>query len=101
MTERQFDEICGHSFVKKDNISVEEFLKTLFIKSTDYSFSDIQNAFKLLAKDNATHLKLSKIRKILEKSNLTEMEIVFLTNQLSSYTNSEGKVNYKKNSFST
>lgn len=95
MGEGQFEEICAKLFGKKDTIVLEDFMKLFVIKPTDYTLTDVVNAFKLLAKDDDKFIKMSKIKKILEKSGLSEMEIIFLTSQLSGYTNTEGKVNYQ------
>ena len=65
-------------FNKKELINFEEFLKIFNLKLTDYTFQDVTNAFKLLAKDDDKYIPLSKIKKILSKNGLEDKEIDFL-----------------------
>lgn len=57
-------------FSKKELIGFEEFLKIFNLKLTDYTFNDVRNAFKLLAKDDDKYINLDKIKKILGKNGL-------------------------------
>ncbi|CAD8144616.1 unnamed protein product [Paramecium octaurelia] len=53
--QEQFDEMVQRIFGKKEQIGFEEFLKIFNLKLTDYTFNDVRNAFKLLAKDDDRH----------------------------------------------
>lgn len=57
-------------FNKKDLIGFDEFLKIFNLKLTDYTFNDVTNAFKLLAKDDDKYISLEKVKKILSKNGL-------------------------------
>jgi Ca2+-binding EF-hand superfamily protein len=57
-------------FNKKDLIGFEDFLKIFNLKLTDYTFNDVSNAFKLLAKDDDKYIGIEKIKKILSKNGL-------------------------------
>ena len=52
------------------------------LKLEDYTITDVKNAFKLLAGDDDKLISLDKIKSILERNGLSDMEIIFLTNQL-------------------
>ena len=43
-------------------------MKIFNLKLTDYTFNDVSNAFKLLAKDDDKYIPLEKIKKILAKN---------------------------------
>jgi len=64
------------------------------LKLEDYTITDVKNAFKLLAGDDDKLISLEKIKNILEKNGLSEMEVIFLTNQLSHHTEGNNMVNY-------
>lgn len=66
-------------FGKKEQIGFDEFLKIFSLKLTDYTFNDVRNAFKLLAKDDDRYIPLDKIKKILSKNGVSEEEVDFLT----------------------
>jgi len=53
-------------------------MKIFNLRLTDYSFNDVTNAFKLLAKDDDRYIPLEKIKKILIKNSVPEKEIEFL-----------------------
>jgi Ca2+-binding EF-hand superfamily protein len=57
-------------FNKKEQIVFDEFLKIFNLKLTDYTFNDVTNAFKLLAKDDDKFISIDKIKKILAKNGL-------------------------------
>ena len=75
-------------FNKKDLIGFDEFLKIFNLKLTDYTFNDVTNAFKLLAKDDDKYISLEKVKKILSKNGLAQKEIEFLIHQLEPFTDS-------------
>ena len=78
-------------------------MKIFNLKLQDYTFNDVSNAFKLLAKDDDKFIPLEKIKKILSKNGLAEKEIEFLIHQLEPFTDGQKRVNYKDflNSLST
>lgn len=82
-------------FNKKELIGFDEFLKIFNLKLTDYTFNDVSNAFKLLAKDDDKFLSIEKVKKILAKNGLGVKEIEFLTHQLEPFTDAQKRVNYK------
>ncbi len=49
------------------------------MKLTDYTFNDVKNAFKLIAKDDDKYIPLEKIKKCLNKNGISEEEVEFLT----------------------
>ena len=49
------------------------------LKLEDYTITDVKNAFKLLAGDDDKLISLDKIKSILERNGLSDMEIIFLT----------------------
>ncbi|KAL4436465.1 hypothetical protein ABPG74_003031 [Tetrahymena malaccensis] len=95
VTEEQFNEMVAKIFNKKEQIGFEEFLKIFNLKLTDYTFNDVSNAFKLLAKDDDKYISLEKVKKILAKNGLGQKEIEFLIHQLEPFTDSQKRVNYK------
>ena len=66
------------------------------MKLEDYSITDVKNAFKLLAKEDDKFIPLDTIKEILEENDLSEMDIIFLTNQLAPYTDTKKQVNYQE-----
>eukprot|EP01017_Pseudomicrothorax_dubius_P032717 TRINITY_DN430_c0_g1_i1.p1 TRINITY_DN430_c0_g1~~TRINITY_DN430_c0_g1_i1.p1 ORF type:complete len:145 (-),score=46.27 TRINITY_DN430_c0_g1_i1:118-552(-) len=96
LPEDQMAEIYVKLFSKKEWVSFEDFLKIFQLKLTDYTLTDVYNAFRVLAKDDDKYIKLSKIKKILEEHNLTEIEVIFLTNQLLPYTDGKGNVDFNE-----
>ncbi|KRX07948.1 hypothetical protein PPERSA_10336 [Pseudocohnilembus persalinus] len=93
----QFDEMADKIFKHKDSrINFDEFMKIFNLKMNDYSFNDVCNAFKLLAKDDDQYIPLEKVRNILSKNGLEESEINFLVQQLEQFTDSQKRVNYKQ-----
>jgi len=60
-------------------IGFDDFLKIFNLKLTDYTFNDVRNAFKLLAKDDDRYIPLDKIKKCLMKNGIPEEEVEFLT----------------------
>ena len=71
--------MVGRIFAKKEQIGFEDFLKIFNLKLNDYTFNDVKNAFKLLAKDDDRYIPLEKIKKVLTKNNLPASEVEFLT----------------------
>lgn len=71
-------ELIQKIFNKKELIDFNEFLKIFNLKLTDYTFNDVSNAFKLLAKDDDKYIPLDKIKKILGKNSMQEKDIEFL-----------------------
>lgn len=70
-------------------------MKVFDLKLQDYTPVDVRNAFRLIAKDDDKYLKMTKIKKILDKHGLSDVEIEFLTRQLQPFLESGGKVNYQ------
>jgi hypothetical protein len=50
------------------------------LKLEDYTITDVKNAFRLLAGEDDKLISLQKIKQILEKNGLSDMDIIFLTN---------------------
>lgn len=94
ITEEQFNDMISKLFQKKDTISFEEFMKIFQLKLQDYTTTDVKNAFRLIAKDDDNYIASSKIKKILDKHGLGDVEIQFLMRQLDKFTDSQGRVNY-------
>ncbi|CAD8056578.1 unnamed protein product (macronuclear) [Paramecium tetraurelia] len=92
--QEQFDEMVQRIFGKKEQIGFEEFLKIFNLKLTDYTFNDVRNAFKLLAKDDDRYIPLEKIKKVLLKNNVPAEEVEFLCHQLDPFTDTMKRVNY-------
>ena len=95
ITEKQSNELHNRLFNKKERIVFEDFLKIFNLKMVDYSATDVRNAFKLIAKDDDKYIPLSTLKGILEKSNMAEMDLVFLMNQLNPYTDNNGLINFQ------
>ena len=93
LTEEQFNEMANTLFQKKDQVQFDDFLKIFNLKLTEYSVVDVRNAFRLIAKDDDKYIPMEKIKKILEKQGMSEVEILFLTRQLEPYSEG-GKINY-------
>ena len=67
-------------FATQERITFDNFLQIFNLKLEDYTITDVKNAFKLLAGDDDKLISLDKIKSILERNGLSDMEIIFLTN---------------------
>ena len=94
-SEKQLEEFHQKLFSKKDAIEFTEFMNIFKLKMSDYTGQDVQNAFKLLARDDDKYIPQSLIKDILVKNGMTEVEVVFICNQLGPYTDQNGNVNYQ------
>ena len=79
-TDEQFKDICKQLFATNERITFDNFLQIFNLKLEDYTITDVKNAFKLLAGDDDKLISLDKIKSILERNGLSDMEIIFLTN---------------------
>jgi len=59
---------------------------------------DIKNAFRLLSKEyeHKGKIKLQRLKDILSEMNITDLEIVQLTTQLTSLTDENGYFNFEE-----
>ena len=96
ISEDQFNDMVSKLFVKKDTINFEEFMKIFQLRLPDYTPIDVKNAFRLLAKDDDNFISAVKIKKILDKHGLSDVEIQFLMRQLDKFTDGQGRVNYNE-----
>jgi calmodulin len=96
INEDQFNDMVSKLFAKKDTINFEEFMKIFQLKLPDYTTTDVKNAFRLLAKDDDNFIPAAKIKKILDKHGLSDVEIQFLMRQLDKFTDGQGRVNYNE-----
>jgi len=96
VSEKQLQDFHQKLFNKKDTIDFNEFMKIFSLKMNDYTATDVRNAFKLIAKDDDQLIPLSKIKDIMQKNGMSEMEILFLTNQLMAHTDSDGNLKYQE-----
>lgn len=96
INEDQFNDMVSKLFVKKDTINFEEFMKIFQLRLPDYTPIDVKNAFRLLAKDDDNFISAVKIKKILDKHGLSDVEIQFLMRQLDKFTDGQGRVNYNE-----
>jgi Ca2+-binding EF-hand superfamily protein len=95
ITEEQFNDMVSKLYTnKKETISFEEFMKIFQLKLQDYTTVDVKNAFRLIAKDDDNFIPSAKIKKILVKHGLGDVEIQFLMRQLDKFTDPQGRVNY-------
>ena len=94
LTEDQMNETFQKLFSKKEQINFEEFMVIFNLKMNDYKPVDVQNAFRLIAKEDDKYIPLAKIMKILQKQGMTEVEIQFLIRQLEPFSDNLGKINY-------
>lgn len=95
-TEEQFADIQQQLFSKKKRITFEDFLQIFNLKLEDYTITDVKNAFRLLAGEDDNLISLKKIKDILEKNGLSDMDIIFLTNQLMQHTDGNNMVKYQE-----
>ncbi len=93
-TEEQFNDICKQLFAVNERITFDNFLQIFNLKLEDYTITDVKNAFKLLAGDDDKLISLDKIKSILERNGLSDMEIIFLMNQLSTHCEGNNMVRY-------
>ena len=66
-------------FLKKEEISFNEFLSIFSLKSNNqYNEVDVKNAFRLLSKeyDRPGWIKLERVKEILTEMGQTEIEII-------------------------
>lgn len=96
ISEDQFNDMVGKLFIKKETINFEEFMKIFTLKLPDYTTTDVKNAFRLLAKDDDNYIPAAKIKKILDKHGLSDVEIQFLMRQMERFTDGQGRVNYNE-----
>lgn len=96
INEDQFNDMVKKLFVKKETINFEEFMKIFQLKLPDYTPVDVKNAFRLLAKDDDNFIPAAKIKKILDKHGLSDVEIQFLMRQLDKFTDTHQRVNYNE-----
>lgn len=94
INEDQFNDMVTKLFFKKETINFDEFMKIFQLKLPDYTTNDVKNAFRLLAKDDDKFIPAVKIKKILDKHGLSDVEIQFLMRQLDKFTDGQGRVDY-------
>lgn len=91
---QEFEEL----FAKKPLLNFNDFLSIFSLKSnSQFNEVDVKNSFRLLSKEYTRegHIKLDRVKEILNEMGLTDLEIVQLTTQLQSLCDDKGYFNFE------
>jgi Ca2+-binding EF-hand superfamily protein len=75
-------QMINRLFVKKSEITFEEFLGVFKLDLENYTPVDIKNAFGVLAKDSDSHIDIKIIDDLVSELDIKEGEKKFLLNHL-------------------
>ncbi len=82
MKEEHKKKMMRNLFRYKSEITFEQFLKIFDLDLEGYTSTDVKNAFKVLARDNDSHVEMDVIEEIVSELELKDSEKKFLLNHL-------------------
>ena len=86
--------IIKNLFRYKSEITFDQYLKIFDLDLEGYTSTDVKNAFKVLAKENDSHVKMNVIKEIISELDIKETEKKFLLNHLTQFNDKKDEFNF-------